>query len=182
MDPATITTIGALVGITKAVVDTLKSLRDLFDARDAKRIANESQAKIEKVNENFAAFHKRLEILSLQLEQSEALTRMVPAWLEVASLMPVWKGVNDSTQEDIRRLDSDLRSFIHESVRDHFSTTFFRTNFDQLPEVERQLDIFRAKLRDLDRTVSAIPPGNSEVFKGLWATITISVNLRLSDR
>jgi hypothetical protein len=176
IDPATLTTIGTLVGITKAAVDTLKGLRDLFDAKDAKRIANESQAKFEKVDEDFAAFHKRLGILALQLEQSEALTRMVPAWFEVANRMPVWKSVNDLTREDIQHLDNDLRSFLHESIRDHFSTTFFSTNFDQLPGIERLLDIFRAKLGDLDHTVSAIPPGNVDVFKGLWPTITTQFN------
>jgi nitrogen fixation-related uncharacterized protein len=128
------------------------------------------------MKDSFAVFSGRLEILSIQLEQSESLTRMVPAWLEVANRMPVWRSAGDLTPDDVQRLDGDLRSFINDSVRDHFSTTFFRSNFNQLPEVEKKLDIFRAKLKDLDRTVSAIPPGNVEVFKGLWAAMTTQFN------
>jgi len=86
MDPVTITTIGALVGITKSVIDTFKSLGDLLDSRDTRRIERESQSELEKVNENFA------------------------------------------------------------------------------------------KLRDLDRTVTTISPGNIDAFKGDWGTITTQFN------
>jgi hypothetical protein len=101
---------------------------------------------------------------------------MLNAWLEVARLMPMWSDVNRLTSDDIRRIDSDLRGFISESVGDHFSSIFFSSNFDKLPGIERKIDIFRAKLNDLDRTINAIPPGNTEVFKGLWGTITTQFN------
>jgi hypothetical protein len=174
--PIALAVIGTLVGITKSVVETIKNLKDLFATKDSKRISNEAETKLLSIKDNFSNFYGRMDILSIQLEQSTVLTKMVPAWLEVASLMPVWTAVENLTNDDIRRIDMDLRRFMHDSIRDHFSSTFFGKNFDKLPDVENHLVIFRAKLKDLDRTVSAIPPSNSAAFKSLWPSITTQFN------
>jgi hypothetical protein len=101
---------------------------------------------------------------------------MVPAWLEVANLLPVWRSASDLSHDDFRRLDGDLRRLVHESLRDHFSGTFFRTEFGKLPGIPPKIDILRDRLRTLDRTVSSIPPGNVDAFRALWQVITTHFN------
>jgi len=73
-------------------------------------------------------------------------------------------------------LDRDLRSLIHESIRDHFSATFFRSKFDRLPDVPLKLEIFRDRLHTLDKTVSAVQPSSVQTLQALWPQITTQFN------
>lgn len=161
-----IVTIGSLIGITKSLVEVLKDAGRLFSGSSAK-------AKLESA---FAELYERIEVLSVQLEQSEGLTRMVPAWLELANRMPMWQEVTAIEHREAQILDQDLRNLINDSIRDHFSATFFRSNFDRLPGVPVKLEIFRDRLHTLDRTVSTVQPGNVESLKALWPQLTTQFN------
>ncbi len=167
-----IATAGALVGISRKVIATLKDVKSLFSASKTKEVSE----KIDEMEKEFASFHQRIGILAVQLQQSEALTRQVPAWIEVADRMPLWRSTDDLDQETARILTQDLRNFVHDSIRDHFSGTFFNTNFDQLPSIHQRIEIFRSKLHSLDQTVNVIAPGNVEALKSLWAQLTTQFN------
>lgn len=69
-----------------------------------------------------------------------------------------------------------MRSLIHETVRDHFSGTFFRSDVDRLPDIPLQIEIFRARIRSLDQTVFAIQPGNLAAVKALWSQVITQFN------
>ena len=62
-------------------------------------------------------------------------------------------------QEQLNLLDSDLRGFIVDSLSDHFSSAFFRTNYDKLPEIEKMINDIRKRIEDIDRDLNAIPRG-----------------------
>jgi len=136
----------------------------------------ESPAKVAALQAALSQYQGRMRVLADQLRQAESLTRMVPAWLEVANLLPVWRSASDLSQEDSRRLDGDLRRLVNDSLRDHFSGTFFRTEFGKLPGIPPKIDILRDRLTTLDRTVSSIPPGNVEGFRALWPAVTTHFN------
>jgi hypothetical protein len=126
-------TIGALVGLGKGVAEAIKAISALFSTRDDRKIAVESLPKVAVLETALVQYQARMRILADQLRQAESLTRMVPAWLEVANLMPVWRSASDLSQEDCHRLDGDFRRLVNDSLRDHFSGTFFRTEFGKLP-------------------------------------------------
>ena len=158
--------IGALVGITKSLIEIAKDLGSLFSGSSGK----------ERLTAQLAQLYGRIDVLAVQLEQSEQLTRMVPAWLELANRMPMWQKPSGIDGKEAKILDRDLRSLIHESIRDHFSATFFQSSFDQLPEVPLKLEIFRDRLRTLDKTISTVQPGNIQSLEALWSQITTQFN------
>ena len=164
--PVDIATIGTLVTITKGLVEIIKGIGSFFGGASDKT----------KLSGEFRTLYGRIDVLALQLEQCERLTRSVPAWLELANRMPMWGDPATLEANQAQTVDRDLRSLIHESVRDHFSGTFFQTDFNRLPDVPVQLEIFRARLRTLDQTVSAIQPGNIQALRALWAQITTQFN------
>lgn len=164
--PVDIATIGTLVTITKGLVEIIKGIGSFFGGTSDKL----------KLSHEFRTLYSRIDILALQLEQCERLTRNVPAWLELANRMPLWGNPEQLEVNQAQSIDRDLRSLIHESVRDHFSGTFFETDFNRLPDVPVQVEIFRAQLRTLDQTVSAIQPGNIQALKAMWSQITTQFN------
>jgi hypothetical protein len=121
-------------------------------------------------------FQRRLEGLAIQLDQSERLTRMIPSWEAYANQIPVWKQFSEFSEVEAQQIHVSLRDLINNSIRDQFSSTFFRTSFDKLPGMDSKLVIFRANLNNLDRTVSTIPAGNFEAFKALWSQIVSEFN------
>jgi hypothetical protein len=161
-----IATVGSLVAITKNLVDVFKGIGSFFGGGSEKA----------KLENEFKTFYSRIDVLALQLEQCERLTRSIPAWLELANRMPMWVDSSSMDTARAQSIDQDLRSLIHESIRDHFSATFFRSDFDKLPDVPLQLEIFRARLRNLDQTISTIQPGNVPALKALWSQITTQFN------
>lgn len=160
-------TIGALVGLGKGIAEAIKAISGLFDTRDDRKIAMESPPKLVALQAALSQYQGRMRILADQLRQAESLTRMVPAWLEVANLLPVWRSASDLSQDDFHRLDGDLRRLVNDSLRDHFSGTFFRTEFSKLPGIPPKIDNLRERLTTLDRTVASIPPGNVDGFRAL---------------
>ena len=164
---------GALVILARNLIETIKSLGGVI--RRSRR--DEAQIKqFEQLLESVKKYNNRLSDLAVQLEQSERLTRMMPAWLQLASTMPFWQDPDRLEMSDIRKLDSDLRRFVHDSTRDHFSGTFFHTDFTALPGVESEIKVFRRFLTDFDNTLSAVPPGNAPAFKALWASLSTQFN------
>jgi hypothetical protein len=171
-----IATIGALVGLGKGVAEAIKAISGLFGTRDDRKIVTESPPKMAALQAALNQYQGRMRVLAEQLRQAESLTRMVPAWLEVANLLPVWRNASDLSQEDCRRLDGDFRRLVNDSLRDHFSGTFFRTEFGKLPGIPPKIDNLRDRLTTLDRTVASIPPGNIDGFRALWPSITTHFN------
>jgi hypothetical protein len=160
--------IGTLVGITKSVIDIVKSVSPTFRDRSAQ----------EKLHDGFAELYGRIDILSVQLEQSENLTRMVPAWIELADRIgrSFYRRPSEMNASEVQILDRDLRDLMNESIRDHFSSTFFSVQFDRLPEVPLKLDLFRDRLKTLDRTISNVPPGDVDALNALWPQIRTHFN------
>jgi hypothetical protein len=165
-EPATLATIGTLLAITNSVIEVIKGLGSFLSGSSAK----------EKLKTTVAQLYGRIDALGVQLAQCEELTRMVPAWLELAKRMPLWKKPDSLDDREAQLLDDDLRSLIHESMRDHFSGTFFNSRFDQLPDIPLKLEIFRERLRTLDRTISAVQPSHPPSLIGLWPQITTQFN------
>lgn len=164
-------TIGTLVSIGKNVIDAVKALKGAVSLKD-----NESDEKMKALEEAFNNFSGRISVLAEQLEQSERLTRQVPAWLEVASRMPMWKSIEQMDEREAKDTLEDLKRFIFDSIRDHFSGTFFHTDFDKLPELQRKIEFFRDRLTTLDNSLKPIAPGNLAVFKGMWPQIVTQFN------
>lgn len=55
---------------------------------------------------------------------------MVPAWEAYANQLQVWKDVANVPDQEAQQIHVDLLHLIDSSIRDQFSGTFFRTNFD----------------------------------------------------
>lgn len=161
-----IATIGSLVSITKSLLDLVKGINS--------RISDNSIR--QQLRAEFTHLYARMDDLSVQLDQSERLTRMVPAWLELANRMPLWQQPLALGNAEAQNLDRDMRSLLDNSIRDHFSSTFFDSQFDRLPDVPLKLEIFRERLRTLDRTVSTVQPGNTQSLEALWPQITTHFN------
>jgi hypothetical protein len=120
------------------------------------------------LREKVDRFQARLEGLAIQLEQTDRLTRMVPAWEAYANQLQVWKDVPNLPEAEAQQIHVALRQLIESSIRDQFSGTFFRTDFDDLPGIKSLIDIFRASANNVDRTCSGIPAGNLQAFRALW--------------
>ena len=163
-----ITTMGALIDLTDKLITTLGGLSKFISSLGIFTPRENAKQQLNKVTRAFSEYQARLQYLADQLQQSETLTRMVPSWLELANRMPFWQDVTNMSKDEIRMIEKDIRSLIHESIRDHFSSTFFSKNFDKLPGVNEQLIIFRAKLEDLDDTLRGIDDGDTQVFKLQW--------------
>lgn len=159
---------GALVLLAKNLVDTIKGLGDVLRAS---RRNEREVARFKDLLTQVDKYNHRLGDLARQLEQSERLTRQVPAWLEVANRMPLWQTSDQLEMRDIKKLDEELRQFVFDSVQDHFSATFFHTDFSALPDVVTELKIFRSFLTEFDKTLSAVPRGNVEAFRSLWSSL-----------
>ena len=170
--PFDLAAIGSLAGIATSVVNAAKGLRDLF-SRGGRETEN---AALKALQDAFDGYNDRMRVLSEQLEQSERLTRMVPSWLELSKRMPVWKQASDLDDHEARTVLEDLRGFIHNSVRDHFSGTFFHTDFDKLPGIPDKLTIFRARLKTIDGTLNPIAPGNIAGLRSFWPQIATQFN------
>ena len=164
--------IGSLISISKSFLEALAVLKKLAgDSKNSAQIAAVTEMR-DRVN----TFQTRLEGLAIQLEQSERLTRMIPAWEAYASQIPVWKDVPNLPDAEAQQIHVALRQLVDSSIRDQFSGTFFRTEFDGLPDIKRLIDIFRANVTNIDRTCSGIPAGNLAAFRALWPSISTEFN------
>lgn len=164
--------VGSLVTISKGVLDTFGSLRRLVEEKSA----NAATVAAGELTKRIDEFQARLEGIAIQLQQTERLTRMIPAWEAYANQISTWKDVPTLPDSEAQQIHVALRQLIDSSIRDQFSGTFFRTDFDDLPDMRRLIDIFRAHLTNLDRTVSGIPAGNLQAFRVLWQSISTEFN------
>lgn len=164
---------GALVLLARNLAETVKTLGESI--RGSRR-HEDQQRRYDEVVAHLADYSSRLELLSQQLEQSERLTRMVPAWLEIANHVPFWKNPTELDRNELQLIDRDLRQLIFDSTSDHFSGTFFRTDFGSLPTVDNTITEFRTLLSEFDKTLSAVPAGNLDVFLGLWPSLSTQFN------
>jgi hypothetical protein len=169
--------IGSLISISKSFLETLALLKNLLGSAGSAESGKLFSEMRDKVNQ----FQARLEGLAIQLQQTERLTRMIPAWEAFASQIPVWKDMATLPDAEAQQIHVSLRQLVDSSMRDQFSGTFFRTDFDGLPDMKRLIDIFRAHVTNIDRTCSGIPAGNLQAFRVLWGSISTEFN-NLKDR
>lgn len=162
-------TVGALVAITRNLIEAIKGARSFWSNKP------KEDAELERIEQAFAAFQARLRHLAEQLTQSEALARMLPIWLNVLAQIPVWQNV--LADDDVPKLDRQLRRLISDSIHDYFSATFFHQDFGALPDVLKKIEQFRERLQDLERELLAIPFGNQGAWKSHWP----SLKMRLGD-
>lgn len=163
--------IGSLVTISKTFLDSFVVLKGLLPSR-----GSSAEVAVTAMRDTIDQFQTRLEGLAIQLQQSERLTRMIPAWEAYATEVTPVADITTVSDVEAQRIHVALRNLIESSIRDQFSGTFFRSQFDALPGLESQLTVFRAHLNNLDRTVSAIPAGNLAAFRALWPSLSIQFN------
>ena len=155
--------IGALVGIVKNLLDLSKTGFDLFGRVSKKRTA-----------EGVKRTQERLAGIAEQLYQSVALSKMLPIWLQEHSRYDLFE--NTLSNDDVRLLDSGLRTLISDSIHDHFSGTFFRTSFAALPGVEVAIKEFRDRLSALENQLNGIPPGDATSWRRTWPTLKVRMH------
>ncbi len=166
-----ITIIGTLAAATKGVIEAIKSVKDLVGTRQP----TVRPPEVSQLEAAFETYRKRIGVLAEQLTQAETLTRMLPVWLKEHSRFEVWE--EQPTDDRLRELDSGLRQFISDSVRDHFSSIFFRTSFDKLPAIPHMINEVRGDLTTLDQSLNAIPHSNVSA----WRIHLPIVKVRLQD-
>ncbi len=163
----TITAFSSLVTIGKTIIDTIKSAKDLF-TNDKSQSSVDAEAHLDNLTKSFAVYQQRVELLADQLFQCETLSRFIPTWLlhhdkfNYISTTP--------TKDELGMLDIELRRFIADSIQDHFSSAFFRTSYNKLPEIELMITNFRDRINELDRDLSAIPQGHLQMLEISWNT------------
>jgi hypothetical protein len=150
------------------VIEIVKSVGSVMRDRSAQ----------DALNAGVAELYGRIDILSVQLEQSEDLTRMVPAWIEFSSRIgrSLYGNPSEMTANEVQIFEGDLRQLMQKSIRDHFSSTFFETQFDRLPEAPLKLELFRDRLKTLDATISNVAPGNRDALSAQWPQIRTHFN------
>lgn len=163
----TITALSSLVTIGKTIIDTIKSAKDLF-SKDTSQSSVDAEAHLDTLTKGFAVYQQRVELLANQIYQCEALSRFLPMWLLHHDKFNYIS--NTPSQDELGMLDVELRRFIGDSIHDHFSSAFFRTNYDKLPEIENKIKNFRDRINELDRDLSAIPQGQLQMLQISWST------------
>jgi hypothetical protein len=167
MEP--LTTVGALVSTTKAVVETVKTLRDLL-TQGGWGTSSRAKAEVEKVSASFATLQKRLNVLADQLQKSAHLVSMVETWLQIANRMPL-QSIRGKSDEEIEHIHNELSHFLHQSTSDFFSSAF-QTRFHDIPTVQQELDSFNTLLGVESSTVSSIRAQNVRAIRSQWEVIT----------
>lgn len=163
----TITALSSLVTIGKNIIDTIKSAKDLFTS-DSGRNSADAEAHMDTLTKSFKVYQERVELLAEQIYQCETLSRFLPQWLLHQDKFNYIS--NTPTQDELGLIDGELRRLLTDSIRDHFSSAFFRTNYDKLPEIETMIKNFRNRISELDRDMNAIPPGNFQLLAITWGT------------
>lgn len=164
-------TIGALVALAKSIAEAINSLSKSFPETNLFGKPNPAKIELEKLKSNVALFYQRLETLTDQLEKSEFLVRIVEAWLQVVKRLRTPHTLAQVSSTDEERIFDDLRNFLRSTGSDYFSGALFGTDFDQFPAINNTLIGFRSHLHQLEQTVNAITPGNSQVLRGQWPSI-----------
>lgn len=93
-------------------------------------------------------------ILGKRIHQATILTNFIPIWLAAENEFDSI-GANPS-DGGFGIIINKLPTFIDQSIHDHFSAEFFRTNYDALPEVEAMLADFRSKIQVFNKELTHI--------------------------
>lgn len=164
----TIATIGSLVQITSTLIDVISKMSTFWGLAKDK----------EKVQKNFKEFYNRMDVLSLQLEQCEDLTKKVPAWQFSARL--IWDDLMHLPSENV---DSQalylsykkIGELVDHSKGDYFSYEFYMKKYDMLPhEVQFGLEDFTRQVDKLYQTLQTIERGKANVDqsrKDFWPQV-----------
>ena len=105
-------------------------------------------------------------ILAKRMQQAATLTTFIPTWLIAENEFdPIG---NKPSDDDLIKIRSALPSFISWSIYDHFSSEYFRTNYDQLPEIEAMVADFRSAIQLFDKELGEIIGKSDEAVKALW--------------
>jgi hypothetical protein len=99
---------------------------------------------------------------------------MLPIWLKEHATVDLY--TDNLTDEEVKLLDSRLRQLISDSIHDHFSGTFFRTNFGVLPGAEAGIKDFRQRLLALESQLNGIPPGDAISWGRAWPIIKVRMH------
>ena len=159
--------IGALVTIIKSLLEASKTGQELFGGASRRATVKS----IEKTQERLAG-------IADQLFQSVALSKMLPIWLKEHAAVDLY--TDTLSDDDVKLVDTRLRQLISDSIHDHFSATFFRTNFAVLPGVGVGIKSFGDRLLALETQLNGIPPGNTTAWRLAWPIVKIRMNdLRL---
>ncbi len=151
----------SLESIGKLVKKTIKATREDFKHGKPYEVQQ-----FEELTGYFLRYQQRIERLTEQIYQCELLTRFIPMWLAYQEKFNVIQA-NPSPGE-LEVLDKELRVFIGDSVYDHLSYVIYSTNFDQLPEIEKLLVAYRAKLKKLDEDFRKIQYGDISGLQKVW--------------
>ena len=156
-----LTEIGALVVIVKNLLDGTKTGLDLFGRRaDAQK--------------NVKALQDRVCGIAEQLDRCVALSKMLPIWLKDHSEVDLF--TDKLSDDEVRLLDTKLRSLISDSIHDHFSGVFFRTSFAVLPGMEPAMNGFQQRLLALEQQLNGVPPGDAISWRRSWAVIKVRMH------
>jgi hypothetical protein len=157
-----ITEIGALIDIISTLLEASKTGWELFGG--SRKATTDSVKKAQ----------ERLAGIADQLFQSVALSKMLPIWLKDHATVDLY--TEALSDDDVKLLDSKLRSLIGDSIHDHFSGTFFRTNFAVLPGVDAGIKGFRERLLALEAQLNGIPPGDAVSWRRAWPILKVRMN------
>ena len=78
--------------------------------------------------------------------------------------------------DELKILNGELKNFINDSIRDHFSSAFFRTNYDRLPQIEKMITDFRNRIIQIDDDLNRIPVEQTDMLKLSWG-VSIKADL-----
>jgi len=162
MEELMLTEIGALVSIVKGLVDIAKGGSGMFGG--GKKIP---QAAVDQLQQRVAA-------LAEQLHQSVALSKMLPVWLKEHSQFNLY--ADHLSDDEVKVLDSGLKSLVSNSIRDHFSGVFFKTSFACLPGIDAAIKAFQGRLHDLEQQLNGIPPGDAQAWRHAWPVLKVRLN------
>ena len=152
----------SLKTIGKTVKETIKAAME-----DFKNGNPYTAQQFEELTNHFLLYQQRIELLTEQIFQCELLTRFIPMWLAYQEKFNTIQVTPRPGELEI--LDKELRPFIGDSVYDHLSFVIYRTNFDQLPEIEKMLVGYRKKLKKLDEDFRKIQYGDISKLQSAWA-------------
>jgi len=158
-----ITEIGALVAITKSLLEASRTGFELFGGASKKKTA-----------EGIGRTQERLAGIAEQLYQSVALSKMLPIWLKEHSRYDLFE--NTLSNDDVKLLDGGLRTLISDSIHDHFSGTFFCTSFSALPGADAAITEFRNSLNALETQLNGIPPGDATAWRRTWPILKVRMH------
>lgn len=157
--------IGALVGIIKGLLEATKTGRELFGG-NSRRVTTDSVKKAQ----------ERLAGIADQLNQSVALSKMLPLWVYQYEQTGIYAATH--SDDDLREFARKVDRLISDSIYDTFSNAFFRMNFAILPGVDPIIGDFRKKLTTLHADVRRIAPWDSA---DAWRKELPTLMVRMGD-